>query len=187
LSVDTTAVQAVLNALVTNLAGAVSGLTVLDEWPDANRKLAYPSLTIFQGAVQFMNLQPELLAKTDPDPTTHETIATYIVGEYDVKFQLDLWAATKVARDKTLKLVLDALNPDPESPGLRLQLAAYYNTWANFTTDGQNIVDDEAASQRREWRAKLTLLANFRLVREKTQYAMITIENNLDASDTIQI
>lgn len=160
-------------------------LTVIENWPTANQTLAYPSLSITTGKPEFMNLQPYLLSKTDPDPSTHQITVKRIVGQYDVAFQLDLWCRNQVERNAYFDLLFAKLNPDVVPMGLRLQLSAYHNQWASFAMTGQQYMDDEAAAQRQEWRCKLDLVGSCKAVLANTETAMITIENQLTTPDTI--
>lgn len=177
------AVDSLVKALATRLA-TISGLTVLKEWPAANQKLVLPSVTITQGEPKFRALDPYLLSITNPN-VAHEVTSVKIVGEYDLVIQLDLWARNKVERAQYFELLFAKLNPDITPMGLSLQMSDYSNLWARYDLDSHQFVDDEATAQRQEWRCKLSLLANTRAVLSKTEFAIITIENNVTTPDTI--
>lgn len=178
------AVQAVTDALATYLTTQITGLTVFKEWPAANQKLVYPTLTIFTGDQPFTPLGPYEIARTTP-AVDNTVIQTLVVGEYDLKMQLDLWCSDKVMRAKYLGLIVDALSPDIQPLGLRIQLASYYNEWAQYDVDGHQNVDDEAAAQRQERRAKIRVLVNVKAIRQKTGFAMINLETDLSTPDNI--
>lgn len=170
------------------LTMAVPGLTVIPEWPGANEPLVYPTASLFSGMVQTKNRAPEAVAVTDPDADNKVTV-TQVVGEHDFKLQLDLWCGTRQERDTVLGQVIAAINAQCQAPtgedraaGLSLQLEAYYNEWARFDIDGSRYVDDEAAAQRQERRAKLDLLVNCRALNQRTYYAMKSIEVGVEVA-----
>lgn len=184
------AVQACLLELRDYLAMAISGLTVIPEWPGANERLVYPSATLFSGAVQTKNRSPEQIAITQPDGDNKVTV-TQVVGEHDFKLQVDLWCATRQERDVVLGQVIAAINAQCQAPtgedrpaGLSLQLETYFGEWARFDLDGSRYVDDEAAAQRQERRAKLDLLVNCRALNQRTYYAMKSIQVGVGVATT---
>lgn len=178
-------VQSLVGNLQAYLAAQVAGLTVLTEWPGGNVQLRMPSLTIFSGEAQFMNLTPYVIASTTPDPVTHLTTTTLIVGEYDLKLQLDLWCRNKLERETMFGLVEAAINKQVSPMGLSLQMTDYFSQWARYDIDNHQFVDDEAGAQRQEWRVKIELLANCRMVKQVTGPAMITFDNQLSTPNTI--
>lgn len=179
------AVQSLTNNLAAYLRTQVAGLTVLTEWPGANQKLAYPSLTIFSGEPVFTPYTPYEVSRTAPD-VNNQIISTMVVGEYDVTFQLDLWCRNKLERETVFGQVFDAINQVVVPMGLSLQLTDYFNEWARYDIDRHSFVDDEAGAQRQEWRVKLSLLANVKCLKQLTSYAMITIVDTVGVTtDTI--
>lgn len=179
------AVDAMIDNLATYLLAALPGLSVLKEWPSANQKLVYPSVTIFSNQPQYTNLQPYTLSVTAPD-VNNQVVSTLVVGEWDGKLQLDLWCRSKVERQTIGKALRDALNPNVNPQGLSLQMADYFNEWVRFDMDGYKQVDDEAASQRQEYRTQLSLMFNVKEVAQKTNFAIITTIDTITATtDTI--
>ncbi len=179
------AIQSCLSNLQSYLVGKVSGLTVLTEWPSANQKLTYPSLTLFSGKVSTMNLPAQIIAQGAIDGD-NKILATEIIGEHDFTMQMDLWCANKFQRDVMLGNVLNAINfeiadstGNHKPAGLSLQLTDYFNAWVRFDLDGWEYMDDEAAAERQERRAKIRLLVNCRDIRQRTYYAMTTIKVDL--------
>ncbi len=176
-------IQAVTNAFAAYLLAAVPDLkAVLKEWPDSNVKMQFPSVTLTSGEAPLKNKMPEQLSCTEPDEDGKVT-ATYAVGQYDYKIQLDLWCRTKPERDTMLASLIDAVNAQAmdatgkNNPlGLALQLTAYFDEWVHLDIDGHRYVDDEAGAQREERRAKVDLLVNVRAIKQRTLYAMKTIE-----------
>lgn len=188
------AVQAVSEALQTYLMANVTGLTVLTEWPNANDKLAYPTATIFSGNPTLRNTAPEVLAWTDPDESDHTSTTTEVVGWLDFKIQLDVWCRNKLEREQYLGLIMAALNSqalalsgNSAPTGLSLQLTTYYNEWVSYSIDGFKYMDDEAAAQRQERRAKIDLLVNCRIIQQRVVYGMTSIEAHLGTDDTGQV
>jgi hypothetical protein len=180
-------VQAVNDALASYLKAQASlnGLTVLTEWPTANQKLTYPSVSIFANtpAGAFMALPPEQVTATAPD-VNNVTTVTFVVGEWDYKIQLDVWARNKPERDAWLGKVKDAINAAMADAttssfnpmGLSLTLTNYFNEIARLDVEGAGYVQDERAAQVEEWRGKIDLLVNVREIRQRTMYAIKTIQ-----------
>jgi hypothetical protein len=195
------AIQASLSALAVYLGAEIPGLTIYKEWPSANQKLTYPTLSLFSGQPRLMNLPPEQVAITAPDSDNMVT-ATYVIGELDFKLQADLWCANKMQRDENLGKVLDAINKSAASvagnsvAGLSLQLADYFDSFVRYDLDGFTYVDDEASAQRQERRAKLDILVNCRAIKQVKAPAVKTIQvkegvatndKDWDILETIQI
>lgn len=183
-------VQAVTELLRTTMAAAISGLTVLDEWPNANQKLTYPSLTLFSKSPRYMALPNEEIARTAPD-VDNKCLVTYIVGEYDYRMQLDLWCANKVSRGVTLGAVLAFLDAQSmvalggnKAAGLSLTLTNYFNTIARLDYDGHQNIDDEAGAERQERRVKIDLLVNVRAIRQRSMYAIKSIQTLQEVGST---
>jgi hypothetical protein len=172
--------QAATDALVTYLQGAISGLAVKSEWPGANEKLVYPTLTIFAGKVPTMNRMVETLSVTTPD-VNNQVVATEVVGEHDFKMQLDLWCSSKSQRNTILGQLFAAIN---KPVSLALQLTSYFNDWVCYSIDGHQYMDDEAAAQRQERRVKIDLLVNCRAIRQSTYYAMKHLESQIGTGVT---
>lgn len=172
--------QAVNEALAAYLTAQIAGLTVLTEWPYANQKLTYPSVSIFAVDPRYTNFPPRIVTKTPPDVNNQSTV-TYEVGAWDYTIQLDLWCRNKVERNTVLGQLADAINPSPGngSAGLALTLASYYNEIARLDIDRQKYVQDESASQRQEWRGLITLLVNVRAIKQQTMYAIKSLEVDL--------
>lgn len=177
--------EAIVNQLATYLQSAMPELAqVLEDWPAASQVLKYPSLTIFSNKPTLMNLMPYELSRSAPD-LQNRTVVKWIVGEYDFKLQLDLWAASKKERNDLYDLFFQKFNRDINPMGLGLQLEKYHGIWCRYDMTGYSFEDGEAASQRREWRAKIDIVANCRAILEQTLYAMKVIETDVETPDTI--
>lgn len=179
-----------MKALREFIVAAVPELAdVMNEWPEANESLTYPTLSMIQGNPQYSNMIPEMLSKTDLD-VEKKTTSKWVVGMWDWKVQLDLWCGTKEERSTLSEKLFDVLNPDVLAVdgvknGLRLKLSAYHDIWVEFDISDQRVEDSEIGSQRREWRMQFTLLGNVNRVIERTDYGMETIENNVSIEDNI--
>lgn len=175
-------VQAITELLRTTMAGAISGLTVLDEWPNANQKLVYPTVTLNSKTPRYRNLPKEEIARTLPD-IDNKTLVTYIVGEYDYGIQMDLWCANKIQRGVMLGAILKFLDADAmedlgdnKALGLSLTLTNYFNTIARLDYDRHELMDNEGAAERQERRVKIDLLVNVRAIRQRTMYAVKSVQ-----------
>jgi hypothetical protein len=105
--------QAAKNALAGYLRtaaalGGVTGLTVLDRWPDAGIDIATPAVSIiFAGDTDEELYDPILVATSNLDAT--HVLATYEFASLRCPLQLDVWCTTDVSRDNLVKLLDDAL------------------------------------------------------------------------------
>lgn len=182
--------DACLDALSTYLLGRIPALTIYREWPYGNQKLKYPTVALTHSRPQIMNLPPETIAVGAPN-NKGQVVATEIVGEVDFKIYMDLWTANKADRDIYLGLLIGAINAQVDDAsgnnnpaGLSLQLTSYFNDWVRYDLDGYNHIDDEAAAQRQERRAKIDLLVNARIIQRRTYYQMSTIEAEVGVEQT---
>lgn len=160
---------------------------VHEEFPPANLALQYPCVSLHQSSVEHTNLDPYAL---DPDavlvPDLQNKVTTkWVVGQYDLTIQVDVWARNKVERDLVSELVYAALNPLIRPRGLSLQLTDYHNIWARYDVAANVIDDSDASVQRQEWRQRIDILAHCKVISQGTDFAMITIENQLTTPDTI--
>lgn len=177
-----------VTALVSQLAKhmrQVPGLTVYEEFPTPTQELAYPCVTIFRGKPEFENLQP--YPYEVGDIVSGKRLSYMVVGQYDLRLQLDVWTRNKVERATVWESIFRQLNTqlqNSETMGLSLRLKDYHDLFARYDFIGYDVVEDEAASQRGEWRFKIDLLAHCKAILQRSDYAMITIENQLSVIDT---
>jgi hypothetical protein len=186
------AVDAAVDGLATFLA-TITGLTVSTEWPAANEKLVFPSVTVTAGKAKRTPIMPETFSVSAPD-TNNQVIETVVIGHYDLPIQLDLWCRTKAERRQFLNAILDKFNAQSldssglEKPcGLSLQLTNYYGIYARYEIDTHEFRDEEIAAQRQERRATIQLLVNTREISTRTLYAIKSttlyseVDHNQDA------
>lgn len=170
-----------MDTLASFLKAQISGLTVLQEWPYANQKLSYPSLTITMNKPKRAPLQmKEFISKTDPD-ANKKIIVTEAVADWDDTFQLDLWCADKLSRSVISDQIIAAFNSqETNAPdGLSLPMVSHYGEFARFEIQDIMPADDEAAAERQERRQKITVLVNCREIRQRSYYAIRTVQTQL--------
>jgi hypothetical protein len=178
-------VKSVLETLGAYLAKSMPSLTqVLYEFPSPNVALKYPSLSIVASNPSFMPMMPYELSQGDTK--AHKASIKTVIGAYDLKLQLDFWCRDKLERFGVYEEFFDAFNPNPEVGGLNLTMADYHGIICRYDLQGYNLKDDEAASQRSEWRAMVNVLANTRAIKEKPEYIIETIENDLSFPKAIE-
>lgn len=180
-----TAVKALIEALGVYLKANMPSLEkVIYEFPAPNVTLKYPCLSILVVKPDYMPLTPYFLSSEDQG-VPHQKLIKRVVGEWDVRLQLDLWCGDKIERFNMWEEFFQAFNPDINPMGLSLQLDAYHGIWCRYDLTGYDTEDAEVASQRGEWRARINILSNTRAVLERTEYVIDTIENNLTTPDNI--
>ena len=172
----------VIRRLGVYLKASVTDLCqVLEDWPESNMDLKYPSLTIFSGATPKLTpCAPWQLSDVAADGN-NQAVNKYVIGQYDFSLQLDLWCSSKVSRHKLYeKMVLAFSGPfidgTSDTTGIGLNLTDYHNIMCRYDLTGYKFDDSEAGSQRKEWRVKLDVLANCRAVVERQQYIIIETE-----------
>lgn len=178
-----------LSALAAFIRTSIPTLTVLEEWPYANQKLSYPSVTITMTNPQRTPMMVYPISTSSPDSNSM-VVSNLAVAEWEDTFQLDLWCSDKDQRrdytDRLIKLFeaqeLDATG-NPNADGITLVLTGNFNENCRYEIVNVKPVDDEAGAQRQERREKITVLVNSREVRQRTYYAMIQIQLHSDASN----
>jgi hypothetical protein len=101
----------------------------------------------------------------------------YQIGEYEFPLQVDIWARTKEERFRLEDEFLNAFSADFPIHGLSLVLERYHDVNCKYDMiDTFTYPDDEGSSQRREWRAKIDLVANCKAIHELDEFAMVTTE-----------
>jgi len=143
---------------------------VLTEWPSANITLKYPSLTILTKEPNFQAYPPRLRTQGATDLEVNQADNVYVVGQYDMTLQFDIWAKTKVERAVYYDLFFKAFHKQIEPMGLRLQLENYYNEWCNIVMTGFRYEDDQVASQTQAWRVTVDAILTCNAILGKTDY-----------------
>lgn len=172
-----------LHALAEHIRCHIKGLDVLEEWPTANQKLNYPSVTITTGEPKRTPWRPYVVRRT---PADHCGIAkAYIaVAMWDDVFQMDLWTRTKPERKRVAQKLLTLFNDqqDPDGgmewtpDGLSLKMDGNHGELCRYEIQSAKCMDDEAAAQRQERRQMFKVIINFREVRERSYYTMKQIQ-----------
>jgi len=181
-------IDATILALRAHIAKCVPALgEILSEFPAGNNELIFPALSITHADPELTNEMPYELCVCPPSGALVAGKIAWVVGQWDVKFQLDLWARSVFERDELALKLFKALNPRVNPMGLFLPMENYYNLQANLTTDGFAHMDEELGAQKGEWRTKFSVLVTVKQVLE-TQESFITkpIVIQLDILDTVQ-
>lgn len=152
----------------------------LEEWPDTNVQLDFPTISIMTKKPTFTPFTPtpyNQIEASVADPTQPRLIVDMLIGEFDQPLQLDLWAANKEQRSVLMDEFFKAFSlAVPDQPnGVSLQLPNYYNVWSRFDIDTYEYLDDEASVQRSERRSMISVLSNVPVVRTMTLAEMKTI------------
>jgi hypothetical protein len=177
--------RAVVKALIDHLKASMPNLAAIyDDFPNHNQPLKYPALTVFTGQPKFTNLMPYVHSKKDPTGVTSEVVK--IIGQYEFRLQLDVWAKTKFERHDLYEELFRALNPNALNPGLSLKLSEYYDLWCRVTLIGFSFLGSEAESQRNEFRAKVDVIVDVKAATDSVESLMDTIENNLEIPSPVE-
>jgi len=145
-------------------------LDVLEEFPEHHKQLSLPSLSIVTpGDSDMINLMPTLHSTVANGDMTD---ATYIVGQYNITLQLDLWTEYKNTNIDWYEKLMDCfdsqfINGD-KPQGLSLVLDDYEDAIARYDVVGYNYQDNEENSQRSEWRRTLQVKVTAPRLKTKT-------------------
>lgn len=165
---------------------------VLEEWPEPNLALKYPTLSIFSGVpAQHRHFQVVKLSQSDVEMPA-KIRSKYIVGDYEWRLQLDLWCANKPERHRLYEKFYGAFNSQfvddsRETLGLSLPLPGYHNIIARYDLVSYVHEDGEEQSQRKEWRSKIVVLANCHAILDKDEYKVVETEVEADIRHDILI
>ena len=160
---------------------------IYEEWPNHNEEFNMPCACVRTvGSPEYNSSMPTFWKRSEDD-----TKSIYHVGSYDIVLNIDLWAEYKEARGVLVEGLVDLFNKQFQeqglSLGLSLPLECYHNTIARYDINGYTYTDSEEASQRDEWRAKVTVLVNFMRVMEKEESKMeeVTVDQEVDTDIVI--
>lgn len=161
-----------------------------DEFPPANMRLVLPSVSIIALPPEFRPLavpylDNELKVPADHLPATQTPqTAHYVVGYYDTRLQVDLWAGSQEERDDLYDAVFNALNPNISPMSLTIKMTEYFNSLCNYLYVGHSLADSEERAQKDEWRATLEVLATCNAIRTKKEFV---IEDTVIDLQTLRI
>ncbi len=154
---------------------SIPALTVKEEWPYANEKLVYPSLTITTGnpkRTPYSTATQLTLSTPDIDG---KVTTTEVIAEWDDTFQLDLWTRDKNERRIFTDKIVDLFGSQWHTQGvdgLSLVMSGNFAEICRYTIDVCKVQDDEAAAERQERRQLFKILVNCNEVRQRSYYAI---------------
>lgn len=169
-------------ALADFLSAQISGLTVRQEWPYANEKLQYPSLTISTNNPKRLPIDPYQISQSVPDIDGNTTVKTAIAFWEDT-FQLDLWCSNKLERKTYTQAIIDAFNSQANLNTVNLVLTGNFADLCAFEIENVKCIDNERAAETQERREMITVLVNCREIRQTIVPAMIHIESTVDVNN----
>lgn len=160
-----------IKALQTYLTSNVTGIVAVNaEWPSGNVPLTMPCITILTKSEKLTPQTAEVL--TTGSIALNQATVKYVVGEWDLALELQLWAKSKQERQDFIEKIFNALNPSMEVMGVNLHLTDYHNEYASVAMTDRMFPDSEETSQRQEWRCIISLVANVNAIRSKSEYIM---------------
>jgi len=144
-----------------------------DEFPNASVAFKMPSVSIISKNYEF---SPEMSPYRISTGTivNNKAKVLYVVGDYEVGIQLDIWAGSKEERDDLFDATFNSLNPKISPMGLTLKLNEYFDSLCDYLYVGHEFADSDERSQRDEWRATLSLLATCKAIRDRKEF-IITV------------
>ena len=173
--------EVITDQLAEYLKKNVSGVKeVISGFPEANRNLKYPSISLLAEADTYINWMPYIFSKEDTVGT--EAKVKYVVGQFNWRIQVDIWERSKEQREDFMQKFFLAFHKSiPAQTGLHLTLEEYHNVGCSYTMVGYKPNMNDERSQKKEWRATVDLVANCRAVVDSKQYVM----TQLDVEQTV--
>lgn len=165
---------------------------VLEDWPDPNLALDYPSISIFTQPATHRPYPPYLLSSEDSEDG-NSVISKHVVGDYEWKLQLDMWCSSKPQRNALYEAFYRAFNSQfvdgiNEMVGISLSLVDYHNVLARYDLLEYNYdTDNEAATQRKEWRAKMTVISHCKAILVRQDPKIKTLEIHSDIRTNVKV
>jgi len=184
------------NESLTEVVPAVLGKYLLEqirdlkeyypEFPAANRTMRMPSVSIIAAAPEFKP-KANVTALSTGTIVSSKAEVKYVVGDYDTRIQLDIWARNKEERDDLFDAVFNALNPKISPMGVTLTMDDYYGSLCDYLYVGHDFADSEQRSQTDEWRATLDVLATCNAIRTRKEFIIETTQTPAEIEGAGQI
>lgn len=176
----------VLTALADYLRAEMPSVQqVLTEWPPANVQLDMPSLTITTAnEAKLTPVTPNL--RSIGTPAQNAALNQYIVGDYELTIQIDLWARNKPERQRIQQEFFNAIFKPVDPPGLHLVLTDYFDVICTYWPEGYRNIGNEASAQRQEWRSTFDMSVMAAAIRDRTDYIISTPAIILETPDEIE-
>jgi hypothetical protein len=161
-------------ALATWLGGQPGLSLALRGWPEREEDLdlaSGPVVSVTQaGEATYDWCSPVPIAE---DLDGAEVLVTWRLGDFEVEFQLDVWAAFRATRDAAAALVEAALHDDLfGGTGLELALGdAYFDQVLGVILVSSQALDDADAVATREWRQRMIVRCTLGIAAQGTSPA----------------
>lgn len=181
--------QAGVNALVSHLRTQLPDVTVEERWPDPQRKIRFPTITVLTSgprrdlAIDFRDLSFNNIG----DRVQFQTQ----VAAIEQPLQLDIWAHNQIERDDILArldiaLNMDTLNPGEVMHGLNLIAGDdWIDTYFDYWFESPDPHDQEFTAIVEEWRARISGRAwgMLAIKRETARQTVINFQLRVQESD----
>lgn len=176
-----------VKTLAAYLKAEIPDLTIIENWPDPKEEMALPALTVsIVGKPSLTHTYPKIHKKIDIEEETVLKKVVYIIGQYDLNIQLDIWTDYQAKRSELYEKIMAAFDKQfltSGAPvGLSLELTDYHETIARYDQTGYAYMDSSDNGQRQEWRAKIDVVVTHPRLVEKNESIMaeITLKNEVN-------
>lgn len=177
--------QAAATQLAAYLRTHLPGVTIEDQWPDPDKRMHLPTVTLIQAGVR----RDMPLDVKDLGWLHGKT--TYQIRACEQQFQVDVWGKNPTQRDDILARLDDIMNSDPTGTeavnGLILPStsAQWPNTYFDYYCESPDIEQMPFTQIVHEYRATLVLHAWMMLTvqRDTALQTLITFQQNLNGTD----
>lgn len=157
--------------------------SVIEDFPEANEQLVYPCASIKTGAPK-LTIEPPYEYSRDGSVVDNKQSVIWVTGQYEWDMQLDLWCGSKIERDRLVDEVNNVFMSQFPVMGLSLSMSKYYGVISRYDVIGHEFPDGEEASQRREFRAILRVLAHCKRVVERNEFIITAGEIGFQTGPT---
>ena len=182
--------EAVTKTLANHLDASVERLrqTIIG-FPSHSKRLRMPSVSISAPAPQFTpKMNPHKRTAIDTDAIEdHKTDVEWIIGDYDFKLQLDLWCGSKEELDDLFDDLFNALNPEIDPMGVRLNMEEYHGLICDYIYVTHTRANSSQSSTKDEWRITLSVMATCNALRVRSEYVIDKTEVYVEAATNIVV
>lgn len=167
---------------------------VYEHWPGPKDALEMPCASIMvMGSPRLASSPPTIKSKVQDPDNELNWLVTYLMGEYNKTYIVDLWCEYPHLREQLYEKIADYfdrqfLSGEREMPGLSLELTDYYaGAFACYVNVGYTFSEQEESSQRSEWRVRIEVLANYPRIKVKSEPKMAEIIVKSEIGDQAEV
>lgn len=142
---------------------------VLREWPTPNTALKTPSISLSTASATIHGRLPTVVSAM-PSDVQEQVNSLFIVGEYELQIQLDIWTEYAPQREEFYGKVSDLFYSqivDGRGSGLKLALPNYHGAFVQYDLNAYRYLDNPEMAIKGEWRISCDVSASFAKLKQE--------------------